>query len=929
MGGEVKKQIQTRTTGTTLFLVSILLLAATCVVNAQPLTQSELQKLHPLFQLALDGKGSIYESQHLLRTASEPDLLDAIIHTNDAFALRSKGIHLNTASSKFATARLTLQQIRELTKISSVQFIDPGSVNYPTLDLSVPETQAHLVHAGFVGGVPYKGAGVIVVIYDTGIDWTHADFRRADDPAKSRILAIWDQNLFPLGNETSPVGLNYGVEYTQAHINDELDGTPTNFVRERDINGHGTHVASTAAGNGVASGGKYVGMAPEADIIVVKGGDASFSESRIIDGLTYAQNKSTQFGKPVVVNFSLGSQIGPHDGTRSYEVAIDLFAAQAGRVVVVSAGNDGGSPIVVSRLVQAGFTTNFEISIPPYTPTAGINNDQFYLDIWLRDSIGVFVKIISPGGAENTIEPNSTAKELNTSEGNLALSNYVSPLNGERNIQVYLRDAPTIPASGWWVVQLSGASKNVQADAWLALRSFGGQAATINGGSFAKTVAMPGTATDAITVGSYVTKPAWPTADGRFFGYIEGDRTSFSSTFSSVGPTRDGRLKPEISAPGQGITAALSQSLDPNSAGISPRVHAGLKYWLIEGTSMSAPHVTGAVALVLSAAPSFPGSHVKEYLTATADADDGTGALPNTVFGYGKLDIAEAMVKAKTGSGTLRREVLAYDLDGTNQIVELGSSRKFAVRFTPSVTGRVTGMQLNLMTPLNNPIQGTGPLQVEVFTNQTGSSGGIPGTKLGSTVTFPFSKLVAGTYNFISLLDVQVEVNAGTNYHIVLSVANTSDVLVVRTDEGGVANNRSSLFSGVQWKNFSDPTSGMIANANLRARVQVHSPSVPVSVSKLESVPEQFHLFQNYPNPFNPTSTIQFQLPVASRLVLKVFDVLGRHVTTLVDGEHESGRFKATWDGKDWHGVSVSSGVYFYRIEAGSFVDTKRMVLIR
>ena len=80
------------------------------------------------------------------------------------------------------------------------------------------------------------------------------------------------------------------MEYTQAQINNEIDGTPAGFVRESDIHGHGTHVAGIAAGNGGTLGGKFTGMAPGADIVVVKGGNASFSETRMIDGLTYAHN---------------------------------------------------------------------------------------------------------------------------------------------------------------------------------------------------------------------------------------------------------------------------------------------------------------------------------------------------------------------------------------------------------------------------------------------------------------------------------------------------------------------------------------------------------------------------------------------------------------------------------------------------------------
>jgi len=115
------------------------------------------------------------------------------------------------------------------------------------------------VHGGLLIGTPYKGEGAIVLVHDSGIDWKHKDFRQSGDTTKSRILYIWDQTLTPVAGESSPAA-GYGVEYTKAQIENELDGTPAGFVREKDINyyGHGTHVAATAAGNGATLGGSML-----------------------------------------------------------------------------------------------------------------------------------------------------------------------------------------------------------------------------------------------------------------------------------------------------------------------------------------------------------------------------------------------------------------------------------------------------------------------------------------------------------------------------------------------------------------------------------------------------------------------------------------------------------------------------------------------
>ncbi len=223
-----------------------------------------------------------------------------------------------------------------------------------------------------------KGAGTIVGIVDTGIDYKHEDFID-DTTGKSRILYIWDQTLTAQGGEVVPAA-GYGVEYNQAQINDEIDGTLTGFVREEDTNGHGTHVAGIAAGDGSATNGdepagKYKGMAPEAELIIVK---TDLTSDHIIDGVNYIFDKASFLGKPAVVNLSLGTHQSPHDGTGSVSYAIDESIETAGsetkgRVVVVAAGNEGSDKI------------HAEANISPGSPeTIKFFNNYGYLgmDIW-------------------------------------------------------------------------------------------------------------------------------------------------------------------------------------------------------------------------------------------------------------------------------------------------------------------------------------------------------------------------------------------------------------------------------------------------------------------------------------------------------------------------------------------------------------------
>ena len=97
-----------------------------------------------------------------------------------------------------------------------------------------------------------------------------------------------------------------------------------------------------------------------------------------------------------------------------------------------------------------------------------------------------------------------------------------------------------------------------------------------------------------------------------------------------------------------------------------------------------------------------------------------------------------------------------------------------------------------------------------------------------------------------------------------------------------------------------------------------------VDVSDEEIIPKQFSLFQNYPNPFNPTTTISFDLPERSKVQLKIFNILGEEVKDLINEERTAGHYNYNWNAN-----GLASGVYFYKLQAGDFVQTKKLILIK
>jgi hypothetical protein len=155
-------------------------------------------------------------------------------------------------------------------------------------------------------------------------------------------------------------------------------------------------------------------------------------------------------------------------------------------------------------------------------------------------------------------------------------------------------------------------------------------------------IAEPGNAERTITVGAWVTKNRWIDCGGHNVGYADTPPIGDLAWFSSSGPTRDGRQKPDIAAPGQGIGSATSFDVSiACPAGPSAFLADGLKHWVYEGTSMASPHVAGAVALLLQKHGALDPDQVKAHLRANAVHDGFTGATWNPRFGHGKLAVGD------------------------------------------------------------------------------------------------------------------------------------------------------------------------------------------------------------------------------------------------------------------------------------------------
>lgn len=564
---------------------------------------------------------------------AEPVVQTILKFDGDLSGVEFYGGKVRSIIGNIATVDIPLSAIVDIARLSNVSYIEAARLMRPRLDVSVPETNATALRSGTAPDwTGYTGHNVVVGIVDTGIDIHHKDFK--DAAGKSRILYLLDQNT------------------TKECTNSSIDaGTCT----ETDTEGHGTHVAGIAAGNGSATGNsqpayQYIGMAPEADIIFVK---TDFTTSGLLDGIAYIQAKATALGKPSVINLSLGSHFGPHDGTSLYEQGLNN-ASGAGKVIVGAAGNEATADIHASGTVTSGGSTAVNFTMPSGAPGE-------LLDLWYAGADTMTITVNHGTCTTTAVAPN-TSQDFPLACGDIQIvSATANANNGDHEIQVSIMpNSANVLASGIWTFTLTGTTITTSGrfDVWAAAENafFNDHVdPTI-------TLVDTSTASKTIAVASYNTKESWKSIDGHTHTYndpslppsvVVGD----ISDFSSIGPRRSCSLtancpaiqKPEIAAPGMGIMSSLSANTSPRPA--SAWIDPDGKHRIDQGTSMASPHVTGAVALLLQKNPTLDSDTIKNILTGNTKAMDlSTGVLPNNTWGYGKMDVQAASLSTTATS---------------------------------------------------------------------------------------------------------------------------------------------------------------------------------------------------------------------------------------------------------------------------------------
>ncbi len=695
------------------------LLAAVCVLfSAGVFGQQSKQTLGvQLLNSAYEKHSNeIFEDEqleHLIAPYAHDPLfkkVDVIVHGNSEFAeeAAAAGFQINSTIGAYFTLHIAPRDINQLSSLSSVHYVDLVPKPYKKLNTARTAVNADKAHTGSGLSTSYKGDGVVVGVIDYDFDLTHPAFYTADG-SELRIKRVWMQGFS--GNP--PAGFTYG--YEAATTADILAEEYTNNSAT-----HGTHVAATAAGsaNGLDD---YEGIAPNADLVFVEG-------DNIADALNYIFNYAQSQSKPCVVNMSLGTHMGPHDGTSTLDKVIDQFASE-GQIIVGAAGNEGEADLHIEH----NFTGDTIITYPLLD---NFTDGSTSIDIWgekgkeFSVALAVYSYITQSIVYETDFIPTSvndqddTLLQIGQDQAYLSLGAVSSsPLNQKPHgtisyeitsddIEVYLvLTSPSGKIHMWNNTDGSGGAFSDVDAAGDLLPGF-------KKGNTEYTVGeIGGTANEIIAVGAYTSKNS--------FTGLNSVVTSTSETngdlaeFSSRGPTVDGRIKPNITAPGNYVVAAVNSfSADLMPGGnredelVASTNVAGKTYYYggMQGTSMATPVTSGVVALLLGLDPTLTPDRVKTILGENAIKDGFTGALPGTGtndWGRGKIDAQasllalESQVAAVKSSAEINAGISAYP----NPV-----SKELKITTAQSITSvrviDMTGKTLSALAPNNgNEVQ--------------------------------------------------------------------------------------------------------------------------------------------------------------------------------------------------------------------------------
>lgn len=561
-------------------------------------------KVDAALNLSLSLPESLHEKSTSLSAVLTGSVWEILVMASQDLSFLTKQypqIEVSMLLENFALLRLPPSLIPTVSALPQILYIEmPHYISFEILSgkRSSCITQVTLPPLSLTGN------GVLVGFVDSGIDLTHPDFQ--DSNGNSRVLFLWDQTR----DEDPPDGYLFGTEYNNDQINEALRAGKT---LSKDESGHGTAAAGIACGNGNASKGRYRGIAPEAELIVVKMRKNKGLYPRtteLISGIDYCIRKALKFNRPLVLNISFGNNYGSHTGNSLSELYLNRVSLLGRISIIAASGNEGASPIHSLGFLDQTVNVDFSISE---------RQTSLNMQLWKDYADDVRIRLRAPYGTEYTLSDKFGTNMEVLDQTQIAFYNS-APSPFQRLQEYYFEFFPIADSfyltSGVWSLIIEPISiKNGTFEMWLpAASSLNGATRFLSPDPY-NTLTVPSSANSVITVGAYDAK------------------TNTPADFSGRGAASMPNLltKPDLVAPGVSV--------------IVPSFPGG--YQTVSGTSFAAPFVTGSAALLMEWGIVkrnnlfLYGEQLKAWLIAGAKELPGY-PTPNPRTGWGALCLEAA-----------------------------------------------------------------------------------------------------------------------------------------------------------------------------------------------------------------------------------------------------------------------------------------------
>ena len=514
------------------------------------------------------------------------------------------------------------------------------------------------VHAG-TGGLPtsYTGQDVIIGFIDTGIDFNHDDFKDAN--GKTRVIRYWDQTM--PDNASSPPNYGYGFVWDSTDINNLT-------CTSMDMAAHGSTVVGQACSNGLANGSNK-GMAPDAAIIMV---ESDFTRPNwtltVSDACDYIFKVADTLGLPAVVNLSVGTYMGSHDGNDAASEMIEsLLDSKSGRIVVAAAGNSGNMGKYHQQGNPTANDTNFVWLVNNPNSSAIYGANSIYIDLWsdTPDATFDFALGADTQGPQWDFRGRTSFHGATSSIGSPILDTIWNGANRLATVAFYTEYvgnnyhmemiARIDPANYLYRFETTGSGKyDLWSGEWQDLNDMFTAVPSVSVFPDSVKYVMPDSLQTVVSSWNCSEKVISVANMRNRLGHIDRNYNQYYpadmtppgklSPNSSKGPSRHGVIKPEISAAGDVSLGSGPLWVLANPA-YNFLIDSGGMHLRNGGTSMAAPVVAGIGALYLERCSRATYQDFIDDLTNTAYTDQYTGAVPNNAYGYGKAHALNTLLE--------------------------------------------------------------------------------------------------------------------------------------------------------------------------------------------------------------------------------------------------------------------------------------------